>query len=263
MLAGLAEDEAVPPELASGATLTLIKILATEGQLEEAERRLERHENVLGGEEVAALWRELAWAWVSAGDLDRAEEAVSRDSTIEGLAIAGKIQLFRGDLRGALEDLGAAGPFAGSREEAADRTALLALIQPIETDSLPALGRGLYLLERGDTATAVAVLSSVAEALPARAGGAELYLLAAKIEVSRGRRGAAERFLRLADNADVPATAPAAELELARLLVGLERMKEVVDLLEHLIITYSESALVPQARRLLDEVRGAVPPPRI
>ncbi len=118
-------------------------------------------------------------------------------------------------------------------------------------------------MERGDTATAVAVLSSVAEALPARAGGAELYLLAAKIEVSRGRRGAAERFLRLADNADVPATAPAAELELARLLVGLERMKEAVDLLEHLIITYSESALVPQARRLLDEVRGAVPPPRI
>jgi hypothetical protein len=259
MLAGLAEDEAVPAELASGATLTLIRILATEGHLEEAEQRLERHADALGGEEVAALWRDLTWAWVSAGELDRAERAIARDDTIEGLAIAGRIRLFRGDLRGALEGLRAAGPFAGSREEAAHRTALLALIQPIETDSLPALGRGLYLLERGDTARAVSVLSSVAEGLPARAGGAELYLLAGRIEVARKRRVAAERFLRVADNAEAPATAPAAELELARLMIGLERMKEAIDLLEHLIITYSESALVPQARRLLDEVRSAVP----
>jgi hypothetical protein len=30
-------------------------------------------------------------------------------------------------------------------------------------------------------------------------------------------------------------------------------------LLEHLILTYPESALVPQARRTLDQARGAVP----
>jgi hypothetical protein len=30
-------------------------------------------------------------------------------------------------------------------------------------------------------------------------------------------------------------------------------------MLEHLILTYPESALVPQARRLLDQTRGAVP----
>jgi hypothetical protein len=32
-----------------------------------------------------------------------------------------------------------------------------------------------------------------------------------------------------------------------------------VSTLEHLILTYSTSALVPQARRALDEARGAVP----
>jgi hypothetical protein len=29
--------------------------------------------------------------------------------------------------------------------------------------------------------------------------------------------------------------------------------------LEHLILTYPQSALVPQARRKLDEARGAIP----
>jgi len=32
-----------------------------------------------------------------------------------------------------------------------------------------------------------------------------------------------------------------------------------VTLLEHLILTYPGSALIPQARRRLDEARGAVP----
>jgi hypothetical protein len=31
-------------------------------------------------------------------------------------------------------------------------------------------------------------------------------------------------------------------------------------LLEHLLVTYPTSAVAPQARRLLDEARGAVPP---
>ena len=34
----------------------------------------------------------------------------------------------------------------------------------------------------------------------------------------------------------------------------------VIELLEHLLVTYPTSAVVPQARRLLDQARGAVPP---
>jgi len=58
---------------------------------------------------------------------------------------------------------------------------------------------------------------------------------------------------------DAPVAAPAAELALAELLVSTRRPGEAVDVLEHLILTYPQSALVPQARRKLDEARGAVP----
>jgi hypothetical protein len=37
------------------------------------------------------------------------------------------------------------------------------------------------------------------------------------------------------------------------------RHGEAVEVLEHMILTYPQSALVPQARRKLDEARGAVP----
>ncbi|HEU5049089.1 MAG TPA: tetratricopeptide repeat protein, partial [Gemmatimonadales bacterium] len=90
-------------------------------------------------------------------------------------------------------------------------------------------------------------------------GGAELRLLAGRIERGRGEHAAAERLLRAAGTEAAPTTAPAAELELARLLVSLERHAEAVTLLEHMILTYPTSALVPQARRLLDESKGAIP----
>jgi hypothetical protein len=65
--------------------------------------------------------------------------------------------------------------------------------------------------------------------------------------------------LRAAAAKDAPSTAPAAELALAELLISSRREAEAVEILEHLILTYSRSALVPQARRKLDEARGAVP----
>ena len=69
----------------------------------------------------------------------------------------------------------------------------------------------------------------------------------------------AERLLRAAAVPEAPGTAPAAELALAELLLSSQRPAEAVDQLEHLILTYPESALVPQARRKLDQARGAVP----
>jgi hypothetical protein len=43
------------------------------------------------------------------------------------------------------------------------------------------------------------------------------------------------------------------------LFISARRGEEAVEILEHLILTYPQSALVPQARRKLDEARGAVP----
>jgi predicted Zn-dependent protease len=68
----------------------------------------------------------------------------------------------------------------------------------------------------------------------------------------------AERLLRAAAVKEAPAAA-AAELALGELLLTLTRDGEAVRTLEHLILTYPQSALVPQARRRLDQARGAVP----
>jgi hypothetical protein len=160
---------------------------------------------------------------------------------------------------GAIERFKAAGPYAGERSEATERTALLALLQPIETDSLPALGQALLQLARGDTAKAVAGLDRVAGDLPPVKGGAEIRLLAGRLATAAGKPGDAERLLKAAASADAPGTAPAAELALAELLLDQRRPAEAVAQLEHLILTYPASALVPQARRRLDEARGAVP----
>ena len=134
---------------------------------------------------------------------------------------------------------------------------LLALLQPLERDSMPDLGRALLQLDQGDTAQATAGLERVAAELPASHGGAELYLLAGRLSAASGKPEEAERLLRAAAVKEAPSTAPAAELALAELLISGRRGAEAVEILEHLILTYSRSALVPQARRKLDEARGS------
>ncbi|MDQ4080711.1 MAG: hypothetical protein M3125_08120, partial [Gemmatimonadota bacterium] len=54
--------------------------------------------------------------------------------------------------------------------------------------------------------------------------------------------------------------APEANLEWARALRRAGRHTDAVARLEHLILTYPDSALVPQARRELELARGAIPP---
>jgi hypothetical protein len=259
MLAQLAADGSAPPEMASGAAATLVTVLLKEGQVAEAERQLGALRSTLPEETANRLAFQVAEGWIRQGNLDRAEAALAADSTVEAMALGGRILLYRGDLKGAAAALRGAGPFAGSREEATARTALLALIQPIEVDSLPPLGAALLSLARGDSATAVQQLTAVAEGLPPQGGGAELRLLAGQVDAGRGQVADAERLFRAASDSTVPATAPAAEFALARLLLSTGRTPEATAQLEHLILAYPGSAVVPQARRLLDVARGAVP----
>ena len=51
----------------------------------------------------------------------------------------------------------------------------------------------------------------------------------------------------------------AAELDWARLLVRQSRSVEAIPHLEHLILTYPNSAFVPEARRVLERAKGAIP----
>jgi hypothetical protein len=259
MLGGLADDRGAPASVSSGAAATLVGVLISEGKLSEAQQRMRELRSTVSSDEYDLLRRRLISAWIRAGDLKRADSAIAADSSVEGLALSGRIRLYRGDIKGALDRFRAAGPYTRDRAEATRRTALLALLQPLQADSLPELGRGLLLLEQGDTTQAATMLEHLAGELAPQQGGAELNLLVGRVLVATGRMADAERLFRAAAVKDAPGTAPAAELALAELLISTQRPGEAVDLLEHLILTYPQSALVPQARRKLDEARGAVP----
>jgi hypothetical protein len=259
MLTGLAKDRLAPTSVSSDAGTTLVGVLIGEGKPDEAQKRLVELRPTLPADEYDALRRRVALAWVQSGDLARADSTMGADSSVDGLALSGRIRLYRGDIAGALERFKAAGPYAGDRADATRRTALLALLQPIQADTLPGLGQAMLRLEQGDTAEASAGLERVAAELSPQHGGAELNLLAGRLLAATGRTADAERVLRAATTREAPGTAPAAELALAELLLSSKRPGEAVELLEHLILTYSKSAVVPQARRRLDEARGAVP----
>ena len=259
MLVGIANDDRAPGAVSAGASSTLVQVLIGEGKLDEAGRQLTAHKDDMAGDDYAALRRRLALGFVHAGDLARADSTVAGDSTVDGLALAGQLRLYHGDIAGAIQRFKAAGPFAGERDDATERTALLAMLQPIEADSLPELGSALLALARGDTAKAVEGLERVGAGLPPSGGGAELRLMAGRLAAADAKPADAERLLKAAAAPDAPGTAPAAELALAELLVAQNRPQEAVAQLEHMILTYPASALVPQARRRLDEARGAVP----
>ena len=259
MLALIAADRTASGDLVVQAVRTLLEVQIAGGELEEAGSTLTSRGDLLSIDDRALLRRRLALAWMRKGELARADDLAAVDSSVDGAALMGRLALLRGDLKGAKLLFQQAGPYAGTRAEATERTALLALIQPIEADSLPALGAALLALERGDTTGAVAALDRAAQGLPPKAGGAQVGLLAAELEWERGGMVDAERRLQAVAATTVPATAPAAELDLARLLVALHRGPEAIAQLEHLILTYPRSALIPEARHLLDEVRGAVP----
>ena len=259
MLALIAADRTASGELAVQAVRALLEVQIAAGELEPAEQTLSDRGDLITAEDRATLRRRLANAWIGRGDLPRAARLVAADSSVDGIALEGRLALYRGDLKATRLLFQQAGPYAGSRDDATERTAILALLQPIEADSLPALGSALLALVRGDTAAAIAGLDQVAAGLPPRSGGATLALLAGQLAWARGQLPDAERRLRLVAATGVPATAPGAELDLARLLVSVHRNVEAVAQLEHLILTWPRSAFVPQARRLLDEARGAVP----
>jgi tetratricopeptide (TPR) repeat protein len=259
MLGQIAEDGASGPAVAAGATGTLIDLLLSEGKVEEASAQLERYKATLAVDEYLRLRRGVAARWAQTGAIARAETLLEPDSSVEALALLGRFRLYAGDLKGASDLWKQAGPFAGTREEATERSALLALIQPIGPDTVVGLGEALRALDRGDSAAAAKGMEQVSEGLPPDAGRPEVQLFAGRLYAAGGKVPDAERLLRSAATREAPATAAAALLELARLYLGAARPADARQALEQMILDYPASALVPQARRLLDQARNAVP----
>jgi thioredoxin-like negative regulator of GroEL len=259
MLTLIASDSSSGPSVVGGAMATLIELLVAEGNADEASTQLERHRSAMPVDDYLRLRRGIAARWAREGYLDSAETMLAGDSSVEALALQGRFRLYSGDLKGASDLWKQAGPFAGSREDATERSGLLALLQPIGADSLAALGHAFRELDGGDTLSAAREFDACARKLPVDGGRAEVMLFAARLYAAAGQPAAAEPAFRAAVLKEAPGTAAAALLELGRLLLDQKRGAEASQVLEQMILDYPTSVLVPQARRVLDQSRGAVP----
>lgn len=265
VLEGLATDRNAPQETNSVAQAALLEVLIADGQLDVVEQRLgQGNGGALTADDRTILRLALAKARIARGDLDRANAALGNDSSIAVIAQHGWIELYRGNLKGAMEAFRLAGPYATDRAAATERTGMMAMLQRIQAESSPELGAALLTLARGDTAAAISALRRAANKFPVQGGRLEVLLLAGQAaaraggehettaiavfdEIARGGKGVESAAL------------PAAELEWSRLLMRNGRASEAIPHLEHLILTYPNSAFVPEARRVLERARGAIP----
>lgn len=259
LLALVAADADAPPGAANGASGTLLGVLIAEGKAAEAEQVLASLASSLDMDGRDKERRRIAMAWAKGGNFDRADALVSGDSSVAGFDLRGRLKLYRGDLAGATLLLQEAGPFDDDRDLAVGRVTILALVQAIAKDSLPALGGALLDLERGDSARALTALSALAKELPA-AGAAETRLLAGGIAAARGDTAAARLLWTAADTTAAPASAPAARLALATLDAETGRRAEALTLLERLLLDFPQSTAAPEARRLRDALRRLTTP---
>jgi tetratricopeptide (TPR) repeat protein len=263
VLEGLATDRNVAGEAHAVAQAALLQVLIADGQLDVVEQRLAGSTGLTADDRVA-LRLALAKARIARGELDRADAALGNDSSIAAIAQHGWIELYRGNLKGAMEAFTIAGPYASDRAAATERTTMMAMLQRIQIESSPELGTALLTLARGDTAAGVASLRKAAYKLPVEGGRLEVLLLAGQAAARAGGDHETtaialfDEIVRGGKNSE-SAALPAAELEWSRLLMRNGRAAEAIPHLEHLILTYPNSAFVPEARRVLERARGVIP----
>src|SRR5881398_1979173 len=264
-LAQVAADSTAPPDAQALAQSALVEALIDDGQLPEAATRIGADSRI-SGDDRAALRLKLARARIQRGELDLADSVLLGDSSVDALALRGWVALYSGDMKGAEQLFRAAGPYAGDRRDATERSGVLALLQQLPGDRFPELGSALLLLARGDSARAVQSLRLAAARLETRGSGgegrADILLLAGRVAVrldALQQQTALTLFAEVAGTPGKSAAAPAAELEWARLLLRQLKTEEAIAHLEHLILAYPESAVVPEARRELERAKGAIP----
>lgn len=258
-------DPRTPTDVRSRARAALVRSLIAGGALDSAAAALAAAgPAVLPGEQLK-LRLEIARARIVRGDLAGVGEVLAGDSSVDATALRGWAALYAGELSRAAELFQAAGPYAGPRDDATERSRMLALLQRIAPPRSPALGHALRVLAAGDSVAAVTALRAAAEPLGPDAGRPEVVLLAGQVAAGLGgtHDSAAVRLFAevvATGRGGTPRAAPAAaELEWALLLIRGGRAEEAISHLEHLILTYPESAVVPQARRELERARGAIP----
>ena len=253
----LVEPLASSADSAAGGAVALLQVraLAALGRAPEVEAVVTRRGALLGPEGVRQAQRALAWAWIRAGDLARARQALAAGGggTEEDERVEGWLALYAGDLKAARRGL------RRTDETSRDVVTAMALLSRTRAEESPSIGAAFLALAKGDTAGAARRFEEAASVLPDAAPF--LLLTAARLSQAAGDTPHATLlWARLVEGfADAPEAAEA-ELDWARVLRHRGDAAGAIARLEHLILTYPQSALVPQARRELELARGTVPP---
>jgi tetratricopeptide (TPR) repeat protein len=253
-LAPLSDVESDPARLARDYLPLHVQALAALGRAGEADALVRRYDRSLAPGQRMRLAQTVANAWIHAGDVARARDAL-RAAGPEGDSsdAAGWLALYEGRI-GVARTL-----LRSAREQGPELAFALGVVSRIRGDEAPQLGAGFLALARGDSAGAAARFVEAADTHPDVASA--LILTAARLHAARGdAKSAAALWQRVVTQfADTPEAAES-ELEWARALRKQGDNKAAVAHLEHLILSAPQSALLPQARRELELARGAVPP---
>lgn len=230
-----------------------VRALSALGRPATAERLVASYERWLTPTSRATLARSIAFGWVRIGDMTRARTALTvAGPDADSSDAAGWLALYAGDLRTARRLLRTGG-------DASPELALaLAMVARVTQDSSASLGHAFLTLARGDTVAAGTAMVESADRMPEVAS--LLLYLAGQLRASqRNDTQAIPLWQRVVEQYAASAEAPAAELEWARALRRRGDDPAAARRLEHLILTYPQSALVPQARRDLELVKNAIP----
>ncbi len=235
-----------------------VKALSAVGRPIEAQRLVDAYDRFLTPGAKNSLTRTIAWGWVRTGDMARARAALAATG-VEGDSsdAAGWLALYDGNLKVAR------GLLRGGTESSPELALALGLVARLKVDSAPAVGHAFLALAKGDSAGAAAQFVVAGDSTPAVRS--LLLATAAQIDLALGSEDqAVALWTRVLDQDKDSPEAPQVELEWARLLRRKGDATGAANHLEHLILTYPGSSLVPQARRELDLVRNppSVPPDR-
>ena len=229
--------------------------LAMSGRPAAAERLIARYDRWLTPSARTALTRAVALGWVRSGDMARARASLATAGT-EGDSsdAAGWLALYDGNLKTARVLLRTSG------ETTPELATALAIVARIHADSAPALGKAFLLLARNDTVGAATAFVEAAERQASGDATSILLATAAQLRAAvHDDTQAIALWRRIVEQQSTTPEAPSAELEWARALRRHGDNAGAVARLEHLILTYPQSALVPQARRELDLARSGIP----
>ncbi len=226
-----------------------IRALAQLARPAEAERLIASHGDRITDGQRRTYARALAWGWIRAGDIARARRAAVEGGGEEEDVVSGWLALFDGDLDVARRGLRTA------EEKSSDVVTALAFISRTRQTRTPGIGAAFLALARGDSAVASRAFEQAAESVP----DAAPFLLGLAARVASARRDDARAiglWTRLVEQYTAAPEAPEADLEWARTLERRGDRAAATARYEHLILTWPDSALVPQARQALDRLRG-------